>query len=166
MLAIEFAKQFPHNPAVILEYPDVIPVSREILREHDAPGRVQVMEGNFNTGALDGPYDLMITSGVLDFSTNDLSNFTLKISEALLRNGYLLLIGQFADDLGQSSRRTIGWLSGYLGSLPLPPSREDVRRAPQNTGLSKLRETKAGRFHRQVYQEKEVRGGQFAKRSD
>lgn len=166
VLAMEFAKQFPHSSAVVFEHPDVTPVSRKILREHGAPDRVRVVEGDFNTDALGGPYDLMIASGILDFSTNGLSDFILKISEALSKNGYLLLIGQFADDLGQSSRRTISWLSGYLNGLPLPPSGEDVRRALLNAGLSKLREVKAGRFHGQIYQKEEVRDGQFAKRSD
>lgn len=108
--------------------------------------RARVAEDDLDTDVLGDPYDLMIVSGILDFSTSGLLDFILKISEAFLKNGYLLSTGQLVDDPGQSSHRTISWFSGHLNGLPLPPSGEDARWALQNADLLKLREVKTGRF--------------------
>lgn len=155
VLAIEFVKQYPCSSAVVFEHPSVAPVSRKIIGQHGVPGKVSVMEGDFNRDDLGGPYDLVIASGVLDFATENLPDFMVRIGQALKPDGYLLLIGQYAVGQAGVNPNMAAWLSGYLNGLPPAPSRTMVEKALQDASFVFVREMAAGQFAGQLFMKRE-----------
>ncbi len=135
ILAIEFVKHFTNSRATIFEAPEVAEVTRDIVRQHQEEQRVDVIAGDFNTDPIDGPYDVIIASGILNFVQGDLSDFILKLSASLTEGGYLLIVGQYADHENNAPANILSWLSGFLSGLPLPPSSQEIAKAVQAAGL-------------------------------
>ncbi len=152
LLGIEFTKRFPNSRAVVFEAPDVAEVTKEIVREHEQEGQVGVLAGDFNTDSLGGPYDVIVASGILNFVCGDLSDFIGKLSESLAEDGKLLIVGQFADGEDSVPPNMVGWLSGFLDGLPLPPGGGELAAAVKNAGLTPMEATGADRYEGRLYQ--------------
>lgn len=136
ILSIEFAKKFPNSRATIFETESVSGVTREIVQRHNMQDRIDVLSGNFNTDSLGGPYDFIIASGILNFVEGNLSDFIKKLSAALKDDGYLLIIGKYSDREYDVPPNMLGWLSGFLDGIPLPPGRREVEKAMQSAGFT------------------------------
>lgn len=151
ILGIEFTKQFPNSRAVIFEAPDVAEVTKEVVREHNKEGQVGVIAGDFNTDSLGGPYDVIVASGILNFVRGDLSDFIGKLSASLAEDGKLLIVGQFGDEEDGVPPNMVGWLSGFLDGLPLPPDGEALAKAVKNAGLTPMEAVGADRYEGRLY---------------
>lgn len=155
VLAIEFVKKYPQSKAVVFETPAVASVSKEILKKYGVQEKVGVMGGDFNRDSIGGPYDLIIASGILYFATENLPGFMQKISNSLASAGYLLLIGQPAEDTTCVARNTVSWLSGYLNGLPSAPTKKDVDTAIKNAGLFFVKTVNSGIFEGQLFEKRQ-----------
>ncbi len=151
ILAIEFARHFPNSRATIFETPDVAVVTKDIVRRHHEEQRVEVIAGDFNTDSIGGPYDVIIASGILNFVQGDLSDFIGKLSASLKEGGYLLIVGQYADHANNAPPNMLGWLSGLLDGLPLPPSSREIAKAIQSAGLIAADRAGDTRYEGQLY---------------
>lgn len=136
ILSIEFAKKFPNSRATIFETESVSGVTREIVQRHNMQEHIDVMSGDFNTDSLGGPYDFIIASGILNFVEGNLSDFIKKLSAALKDDGYLLIIGKYSDHEYDAPPNMLGWLSGFLDGIPLPPGKREVEKAMQGAGFT------------------------------
>ncbi|QIB69700.1 methyltransferase domain-containing protein [Aminipila butyrica] len=152
ILDIEFIKQFPNSKATILETPEVSKVTREIVQQHHMQQKIDVISGDFNSDPLDGPYDFIIASGILNFVEGDLSVFMEKLSDALKDGGYLFIIGQFAEDKNSVPANMISWLSGFLEGIPLPPSAKEIETVLQKSGFNLAERIKVSLFEGHLYQ--------------
>lgn len=156
ILAIEFTKCFPNSRAAIFEAPDVAEVAKDIVRRRHAEERVAVISGDFNKDPLGGPYDVVIASGILNFVKGDLSEFIGKLSASLKDEGYLLIVGQYAEHGQNAPPNMLSWLSGLLDGVPLPPSSQEITKAVENAGL-----TVAGRVEDDLYEGQFYRKGEM-----
>lgn len=152
ILAIEFARQYPDSEAYVFEHPSVAPTTEEIIAEHAAKHRVSVLAGDFNTDDIGSGYDFIVASGILDFATNDLQAFLAKIADALSDQGYLLLVGRYAQADSPPTQNIVSWLSGYMAGVNPPPLKEQVEAALEKTQLSHVRTVDSGRFQGTLYQ--------------
>lgn len=156
ILSIEFVKLFPNSKATVFETPAVTAVTRKIICEHHAETKVDIITGDFNQDVLEGPYDLIIASGILNFVTCDLSDFMKKIADALNNGGYLFMVGRFTDHEYNAPPNMVGWLSGFLDGIPLPPDEREITMAVQKAGLSPSGAVKDSMFESRLYQKDNV----------
>lgn len=158
ILAIEFAKHFPNSRATVFDTPAVTGFTQQVIHERSCENQVDVMNGDFNKDALEGPYDVIIASGIINFVTGDLPEFIQKISGALNEEGYMFLVGEFSDHDQKVPRNMVGWLSGFLDGIPLPPEDRVIAKAIQEAGLSACGMVKDALFEGQLFQKKKPRG--------
>lgn len=151
ILSIEFVKSYPNSKAIIFEHPNVAKVAGEIIDEHKAGKSVSVLSGDFNSDDIGTSYDLIIASGVLDFTTEDLNSFIDKIANALSENGYLLLIGRFSETEGYPQDNMLNWLWGYMNGIAPPPTQKRIETAAENAHLKYVRDIQSGRFSGYLY---------------
>ncbi|WRS28158.1 methyltransferase [Oscillospiraceae bacterium MB08-C2-2] len=156
ILAIEFAKHFPNSRATIFESPDVVEVTRGIVSQHHQEQKVDVIAGDFNTDSLGGPYDVIIASGILNFIKGDLSDFIQKLSDSIADGGYLMIVGQYADHEQDAPSNMLGWLSGLLSGIPLPPNRQEIAKAVLQAGLTAVDRMDDNRYEGQLYRKGEM----------
>lgn len=152
ILAIEFANHFPNSKATIFEIPLVAKIAMAIIKEHHAEKQVNVVCGDFNKDDLGDSYDLIIASGILNFVHGDLSTFIQKLSNGLNKGGNLLVIGQYVDHEYDAPSNMLGWLSGFLNGIPLPPSGSEIEQAMISAGLTPTDRMEGGMYQGQIYQ--------------
>ena len=151
ILAIEFVKNFPNSQAYVFEFPDVAVTTKKIITKHNMGQSVSTLAGDFNTDDIGDSYDMIIASGILDFATDDLEGFMAKISEALLEDGYLLLIGRYSETEGYTQDNILAWLSGYMNGIKPPPTRSRVETALKKAQLQIVCSIESGRFQGYLY---------------
>ena len=93
VLSIEFIRNFPNSTACVFETSEVACISKKIIEKNDMQDKIFVLEGDFNVDAIGDGYDLIIASGIFNFVNMDITEFICKLSDALVLNGYLLIIG-------------------------------------------------------------------------
>lgn len=157
ILAIEFTKHFPNSRAVVFEMPPVAAIAEKVILEHHAGDGVEVMCGDFNRDPFGGPYDFIIASGILNFVTIGLFEFIQKMAASLNGGGYLMVVGRFSDRHHGAPPNMVGWLSGFLDGIPLPPDEHTVAEAFQKAGLAKTGGLSDGIFEGQLYRKEEAR---------
>jgi len=60
-------------------------------------------------------------------------------------------VGQFGDEEARVPPNMVGWLSGFLDGLPLPPDGEALAKAMKNAGLTPMKATGADRYEGRLY---------------
>jgi SAM-dependent methyltransferase len=64
--SLALAQRYPRLTATVFDLPRVVPVAREIIEQAGLADRVSVQEGNFQSEALGGGYDVALVFGVLN----------------------------------------------------------------------------------------------------
>lgn len=162
ILSIEFVKHFPNSHATVFDTSQVTDITKKIVHEHHLESKIDIISGDFNTDQLQGPYDFIIASGILNFVTGDLSDFIKKISDALNEKGYLLVIGQFVDHDHNAPPNMISWLSGCLDGIPLPPSEREMTNAIQKADLQAFGNLNDALFEGKLYQKSKMKTQVFS----
>ncbi len=152
ILDIELINRFPNGRATIMETPDVTEVTKEILKKYNVQEKIKVISGDFNHDSLEGPYHMIIASGVLNFVQGELLDFIKKVSDALEEGGYLFIIGQYNNDKDGVPANMLSWLSGFLDGIPLPPGLQEIKMALQKCGFNPVDRIKVAMFEGYVYQ--------------
>lgn len=119
ILSVEIAKNFPNAKCILIDQAQVINFTKDVIAENKVEDRVEVEVGDFNTYIPTEKYDLIITSGVLDF-VKDMDNMSDKIYNSLDDDGYLYVsTHQMNDDFTKPKNFILGWLSGNLNGLDI-----------------------------------------------
>ncbi len=146
VFAMEFAKHYPNSKAYVFEHPSVANTTSRIISNHKIENRVSVLTGDFNTDDIGESYNLIVASGILDFTTEDLNNFMKKIAVALLDDSYFLLVGRYSDTESYPKENILSWLSGYMNGIKPPPTKKQVDFALNNSNLKAVHAIQSGQF--------------------
>lgn len=145
VLAIELVSAFPDSKGVVFEAPGVAEVSKDLISKRNLGQRMEVMEGDFNTDALDGGYDLIIASGIIDFARDHLDALMAKLRGALNPGGYLYLVAHnVSEDYQSPPEAILGWLSSHLDGLDILLTGKTIEEALARHGFAFIGSNDAG----------------------
>ena len=146
VLSIEFIRNFPNSTAYVFETPEVACISKKIIEKNDMQDRIFVLEGDFNVDVIGDGYDLIIASGIFNFVNMDITEFICKLSDALVLNGYLLIIGSFFENEEYHKEHILNWLKGYINGMKPAPKKSEIEQSVQKANLSLEKRIKVGLF--------------------
>lgn len=146
VLSIEFIRNFPNSTAYVFETSEVACISKKIIEKNDMQDKIFVLEGDFNVDAIGDGYDLIIASGIFNFVNMDITEFICKLSDALVLNGYLLIIGSFFDNEEYHKEHILNWLKGYINGMKPAPKKSEIEQSMQKANLSLEKRIKVGLF--------------------
>lgn len=146
VLSIEFIRNFPNSTAYVFETSEVACISKKIIEKNDMQDKIFVLEGDFNVDAIGDGYDLIIASGIFNFVNMDITEFICKLSDALVLNGYLLIIGSFFENEEYHKEHILNWLKGYINGMKLAPKKSEIEQSMQKANLSLEKRIKVGLF--------------------
>jgi ribosomal protein L11 methyltransferase (prmA) len=146
VLSIEFIRNFPNSTAYVFETSEVACISKKIIEKNDMQDKIFVLEGDFNVDAIGDGYDLIIASGIFNFVNMDITEFICKLSDALVLNGYLLIIGSFFENEEYHKEHILNWLKGYINGMKPAPKKSEIEQSMQKANLSLKKRIKVGLF--------------------
>lgn len=146
VLSIEFIRNFPNSTAYVFETSEVACISKKIIEKNDMQDKIFVLEGDFNVDAIGDGYDLIIASGIFNFVNMDITEFICKLSDALVLNGYLLIIGSFFENEEYHKEHILNWLKGYINGMKPAPKKSEIEQSMQKANLSLEKQIKVGLF--------------------
>lgn len=146
VLSIEFIRNFPNSTAYVFETSEVACISKKIIEKNDMQDKIFVLEGDFNVDAIGDGYDLIIASGIFNFVNMDITEFICKLSDALVLNGYLLIIGSFFENEEHHKEHILNWLKGYINGMKPAPKKSEIEQSMQKANLSLEKRIKVGLF--------------------
>lgn len=152
VLAMEFIKKFRNSSANVFEIPEVACLIKKSIRENKMEDFISIMEGDFNTDEIGENYDLIIASGILNFINIPLNCFMDKISQALNKNGYLMVINSLLEEKGVYPKGNIlNWLTGYMKGARPAPERKNFYEVMKNLNFTSLSCSNIGVFEAYLY---------------
>ena len=146
VLSIEFIRNFPNSTAYVFETSEVACISKKIIEKNDMQDKIFVLEGDFNVDAIGDGYDLIIASGIFNFVNMDITEFIGKLSDALVLNGHLLIIGSFFENEEYHKEHILNWLKGYINGMKPAPKKSEIEQSMQKSNLSLEKRIKVGLF--------------------
>ena len=146
VLSIEFIRNFPNSTAYVFETSEVACISKKIIEKNDMQDKIFVLEGDFNVDVIGDGYDLIIASGIFNFVNMDITEFICKLSDALVLNGYLLIIGSFFENEEYHKEHILNWLKGYINGMKPAPKKSEIEQSVQKANLSLEKRIKVGLF--------------------
>ena len=146
VLSIEFIRNFPNSTAYVFETSEVACISKKIIEKNDMQDKIFVLEGDFNVDAIGDGYDLIIASGIFNFVNMDITEFICKLSDALVLNGYLLIIGSFFENEEYHKEHILNWLKGYINGMKPAPKKSEIEQSMRKANLSLEKRIKVGLF--------------------
>ncbi|EPS6120225.1 class I SAM-dependent methyltransferase [Parvimonas micra] len=146
VLSIEFIRNFPNSTAYVFETSEVACISKKIIEKNDMQDKIFVLEGDFNVDAIGDGYDLIIASGIFNFVNMDITEFICKLSDALVLNGHLLIIGSFFENEEYHKEHILNWLKGYINGMKPAPKKSEIEQSMQKANLSLEKRIKVGLF--------------------
>lgn len=146
VLSIEFIRNFPNSTAYVFETSEVACISKKIIEKNDMQDKIFALEGDFNVDAIGDGYDLIIASGIFNFVNMDITEFICKLSDALVLNGYLLIIGSFFENEEYHKEHILNWLKGYINGMKPAPKKSEIEQSMQKANLSLEKRIKVGLF--------------------
>ncbi len=91
----------PTMKGIVFDLPPVVRETRKFIKEYEMEGRMEVLGGDFNHDSIGGGYDLVWTSGALQFCV-DIDSVVKKVYDALNANGVFVSVYPF----GETHERT------------------------------------------------------------
>lgn len=146
VLSIEFIRNFPNSTAYVFETSEVACISKKIIEKNDMQDKIFVLEGDFNVDAIGDGYDLIIVSGIFNFVNIDITEFICKLSDALVLNGHLLIIGSFFENEEYHKEHILNWLKGYINGMKPAPKKSEIEQSMRKANLSLEKRIKVGLF--------------------
>src|SRR5512139_1589361 len=101
--AVAWADSYPGARITVFDTPGTLRVTRKILREKGAEGRVRLVEGDFLQDPLGGPYDFVWISQILHAFAEPDCRRLLRRARASLAPGGRLGVQEFLLDEGKAS---------------------------------------------------------------
>ena len=94
LIGMAIVDAHPTMKGVIFDLPPVIEETKNFLHEYEMEARMDVLGGDFNQDSLGGGYDLVLASGVLQFTTN-IDDVVKKVYVALNPGGVFVSLYPF-----------------------------------------------------------------------
>lgn len=113
-LLIAVAESYKKCEGVLFEQKDVASIARRFIADSPAKNRIAIMEGNFLLDGIGDDYDLIIASGIFPFVPEMLEPFVKKISDAIQKDGLLLVYDTAFAAEKDKARYATRWLKGNL----------------------------------------------------
>ncbi|HCQ88824.1 MULTISPECIES: methyltransferase [unclassified Clostridium] len=141
IMAIEFINAYPQAKGVIFEHPKVAEVPMEFVKERNLEDKIQVIFGDFNVDSIGSGYDVVIASGIIDFSKNNPDFLIKKIYDSLNDGGYIYLVShEVSEDYLRPRESIVGWLSSHLEGLDILLTKKTIVESLERIGFSKVQE--------------------------
>lgn len=151
VLSIEFIKNFHNSTAYVFETPEVACTSKKIIEHNHMQNKIFIIEGDFNIDDIGHDYDLIIASGIFNFVNVEITKFIKKLSNALVANGYLLIIGMFYENEEYPKEHILNWLRSYINGAKEAPKKSEMEKATKKLNLLLEKQTKIGLFEGKLY---------------
>ena len=101
--AVEWANRYPSARVALFDLPETIRITRKILEEKGATGKVSVRKGDFTSDPLGGPYDFVWISQILHaFSERECLRLLRKVRRSMAPKGHVA-VQEFLLDEGKTS---------------------------------------------------------------
>jgi len=141
IMAIEFINSYPEAKGIIFEHPKVAKVPLKLVEEKNLQDKIKVVSGDFNKDHIGSGYDLIIASGILDFSKNNPEALIKKMYDSLNVGGYIFLIShEVSEDYLRPKESIVGWLSGHLEGLDLLLTKKTIVESLGKVGFIKVQD--------------------------
>ncbi len=102
-LAIAITETYSHMQATVAELPTVTPITRRIVEEAGASGRVQVQSSDVINESLSGAFDAAVLSSFIQVISRDQARRALQnVGKAVSPGGAIYIRGDIVDDSGIS----------------------------------------------------------------
>ncbi len=97
--SIAFAQRYPHLKITLFDLAQTLKVSKENIEHEQLHDRIELVEGNFNTGPLPASYDVVFASDILHYQT-DAENAALiqRLYHATQPGGVVIIKDMFIGD--------------------------------------------------------------------
>lgn len=97
--AIQFLKRYPHLKITIFDLPGTLNVTKKILKRDKMDGKIELVEGNYNTDELPQGFDVAFLSNIIH-SENEETNQKLmrEVYASLNQNGRIIIKDHILDD--------------------------------------------------------------------
>lgn len=97
--SIEIVKRNPSIDAVVLDLPDVIPLTKRYVSEADLTEKFRFIEGDYLTSDFKGSYDLILLSAIVHINNYEQNKMLVKkCADALNKNGMIVINDFIMDD--------------------------------------------------------------------
>lgn len=96
---MQFLKKYPHLKITIFDLPGTLDVTRKVLKKEKMDGKIELVEGNYNTDEIPHGFDVVFLSNIIH-SENEEANQKLmkKVYASLNRNGRIIIKDHILDD--------------------------------------------------------------------
>ncbi|MGE5444424.1 MAG: methyltransferase [Ignavibacteriales bacterium] len=96
---MQFLKKYPHLKITIFDLPGTLNVTRKVLKKEKMDGKIELVEGNYNTDEIPHGFDVVFLSNIIH-SENEEANQKLmkKVYASLNRNGRIIIKDHILDD--------------------------------------------------------------------
>ncbi|MFC1240100.1 methyltransferase [Treponema vincentii] len=137
-LLIAVAETYKKCKGVLFEQKDVVSIAQGYIDTSPAKNRISIMEGNFLSDDIGEGYDFIIVSGIFPFAQTMLEPLIKKISNALQKDGVLLVYDTAFAAEKDKPRYAARWLKGNLKRENQFPSKEMIIEALSSVNLKEI----------------------------
>ena len=137
-LLIAVAETYKKCKGVLFEQKDVVSIAQGYIDTSPAKNRISIMEGNFLSDDIGEGYDFIIVSGIFPFAQAMLEPLVKKISNALQKDGVLLVYDTAFAAEKDKPRYAARWLRGNLKQKNQSPSKEMIIEALSSVNLKEI----------------------------
>lgn len=137
-LLIAVAETYKKCEGVFFEQKDVASIAQGYIDTSPAKNRISIMEGNFLSDDIGEGYDFIIASGIFPFAQAILEPLVKKISNALQKDGVLLVYDTAFAAGKDKPRYAARWLKGNLKRKNQSPSKEMIITALNSVNLKEI----------------------------
>ena len=137
-LLIAVAETYKKCKGVLFEQKDVVSIAQGYIDTSPAKNRISIMEGNFLSDDIGEGYDFIIVSGIFPFAQTMLEPLIKKISNALQKDGVLLVYDTSFAAEKDKPRYAARWLKGNLKQKNQSPSKDMIIAALSSVNLKEI----------------------------
>ena len=83
LFSISCAQEFPDAEITLIDRPEICPIASAQIRHAQMEDKVLILERNFHTSSLDGPYDLILDLGAFSGDKKQTQDWLYKIEDSL-----------------------------------------------------------------------------------
>ena len=137
-LLIAIAETYKKCEGVLFEQKDIASIAQGYIDTSPAKNRISIMEGNFLSDDIGEDYDFIIASGIFPFAQAMLEPLVKKISNALQKDGILLVYDTAFAAEQDKPRYAARWLKGNLKQKNQSPSKEMIIASLSSVNLKEI----------------------------
>ena len=137
-LLIAIAETYKKCEGVLFEQKNVASIAQGYIDTSPAKNRISIMEGDFLSDDIGEDYDFIIASGIFPFAQAMLKPLVKKISNALQKDGVLLVYDTAFAAEKDKPRYAARWLKGNLKRKNQSPSKEMIIAALGSVNLKEI----------------------------